>query len=90
MNGTYTATVDRIVDGETAVLLLEEPDTGDVFDQVTIDAEKLPSPARDDGGVLEVTVENGDIIGMEYLDEETTTRRERLQDRFDDLSKRLE
>ncbi len=90
MNGTYIATVDRIVDGETAVLLLEDPDSGDVFEQVTVDAEKLPAPAQQNGGVLTVTLENGAVIDLEYLSKETTVRRERLQERFDDLSRRLD
>jgi len=90
MNGTYIATVDRIVDGETAVLLLEDPDSGDVFEEMTLAVGELPAAAQEDGGLLRVTVEDGEITDLEYLHEETTARRERLQDRFDDLSKRLE
>ena len=87
MDGVYTAVVDRIVDGETAVLLLEDGD--EVVEQRDVPIEKLPDPARTDGGMLRVTVEEETITEYEYLPDETDERRDRAQERFDRLSKRL-
>ena len=87
MTETYTATVDRIVDGETAVLLLEED--GDVVDQLEVDATALPQPAREDGGVLRLTLEDGTVLDATYLTEETNRRRQSAQEQFDRLSERL-
>ena len=87
MDGAYTAVVDRIVDGETAVLLLE--DDGEVVEQRDVPVETLPDAARIDGGVLLVTVEGETITEYEYLPDETAKRRERAQERFNRLSKRL-
>ena len=87
MDGEYTAVVDRIVDGETAVLLLEDGD--EVVEQRDVPVEILPDAARSDGGVLRVSVEGDTITDYEYLPDETAERRERAQERFDRLSKRL-
>lgn len=86
MNGTYTAVVDRIVDGETAVVLIE--DDGDIVEEYTLAVQELPAQAGE-GGVLEVSIENGSLVQLEYLPDETATRRQAAQDRFDRLSERL-
>ncbi len=86
MNGTFTAVVDRIVDGEIAVLLIEDGD--EVVDQFNIDSEELPDEVGE-GGVLTVKIDNGEIISMEYLENETESRQQAAQDRFDRLSERL-
>ena len=87
MTDIYVATVDRVVDGETAVLLLEEGD--EVVDQLDVPVEELPEPAREEGGVLRLIVEADDLVDAEYLDDETARRRERAQNRLDRLSERL-
>ncbi len=87
MNGTYTAMVDRIVDGETAVLLLEED--GETVDQLDIAATRLPSTGRHEGAVLEVRVEAGEFREAEYLPEITQSRKASAQERFDRLSTKL-
>jgi len=86
MQGTYTAVVDRVVDGETAVLLIEEGD--EVIDQFDIDGADLPENV-DEGGVLTVEINNNEITSMEYLENETESRRQASQERFDRLSERL-
>ena len=86
MQGTYTAVVDRIVDGETAVLLIEDGD--EVVDQFDINAEELPEEVGE-GGVLTVQVDDNEIIAMEYFEDETDSRRQTAQERFDRLSERL-
>ena len=86
MDGTYTAVIDRIVDGETAVVLIE--DDGDIVDEYTIPVGELPAKA-DAGTVLEVRIESKDIVAIEVRNEQTEQRKKTNQDRFDRLSKRL-
>ncbi|SDR05008.1 DUF3006 domain-containing protein [Natronobacterium texcoconense] len=87
MNGTFTGVVDRIVDGETAVILLEEG--GEAVDQLDVRVDRLPEPARDEGGVLSVTVSDGKFVDAEYRPEETSNRRESARERLERLSDRL-
>ncbi|MEF8813335.1 MAG: DUF3006 family protein [Halovenus sp.] len=87
MDGTYTATVDRIVDGTTAVLLLEED--GDVAAQLEVPVEALPDEAQADRGVLTVTVEDGELIDVAHRRMETRKRRESARERLARLSERL-
>ena len=86
MQGTYTAVVDRIVDGKTAVLLIEDGD--EVIDQFDINTEELPEKVGE-GGVLTVEVDNNEITSVEYLEDETNSRRQAAQERLDRLSERL-
>ncbi|WP_254810726.1 DUF3006 domain-containing protein [Natronosalvus amylolyticus] len=87
MSETYTVTLDRIVDGRTAVLLLEED--GETVDQLDIDVTMLPSEAQHEGAVLEITVEARELCEVEYLPEVTQSRKESAQERLDRLSTRL-
>ena len=86
MDGTYTAVIDRIADGETAVVLIEND--GDVVEEYNLAVEDLPTEA-DEGGVLEVRIDQGELVQMEYRQDETAARRQSAQDRFDRLSERL-
>lgn len=85
LDGTYTATVDRIVEGQ-AVLLVEA-------DGQTVAERYLPEPELPDdageGAVLELTLERGELVDLAYRPEETTERRERMREKFDRLSRRL-
>ena len=87
MDGTYTGVVDRIVDGETAVLLLEED--GEVIDQLDVPVERLPDQAREDGGVVSVTLNSGELEKIEYRETETVERRERIRGKLDRFSQPL-
>ena len=82
---TYAATVDRIVDGEHVVLLLES-DT-EVVDELVVHREELSEATE--GTRLRVTLEGGDPVEYQIREEETERRRRRLQERFDRLSDRL-
>lgn len=84
MSETYTATLDRVEDGQIAVLLLEED--GETIEQLDVDIERLPEDGQREGAVLEVTVEEGAFQTAEYLPDVTQSRRESMQDRFDRLS----
>ncbi|MFA9416853.1 DUF3006 domain-containing protein [Natrinema sp. HArc-T2] len=89
MSETYTAVLDRIVDGETAVLLLEAD--GNVVDDLPVAVERLPAAGRHEGAVLSVTVDRdeGRLLEATYRADTERDRRESLQDRFDRLSERL-
>ncbi len=87
MTTTYTGVIDRIVDGQTAVILLEED--GNVIEQLDVPITELPSDAQVEGGVLEVTVTDGTYASAEYLPAETNRRRESARERLDRLSKPL-
>ena len=89
MSETYTAVLDRIVDGETAVLLLEAD--GDVVDDLSLAVDALPAAGRHEGAVFEATVDRdeGDLLEVTYRADAERTRREAMQDRFDRLSERL-
>ncbi|WP_126661691.1 DUF3006 family protein [Haloterrigena salifodinae] len=102
MTERYTAVLDRIVDGETAVLLLE--DDGTVVDERVLDVDRLPENGRHEGAVFDVELADDDSLeadddGPETNDDDLETmsyrpslerdRREEAQDRFDRLSERL-
>lgn len=86
MSETRTGVIDRIVDGETAVILIEED--GETVDQFDIDAEGLPEGAGE-GAVLNVEIAGSEVRNLEYLREETNERKQAAQDRLDSLSKLL-
>ena len=88
MDGEYTAVVDRIVDGETAVVLIEADGEQDVIEQFDIPVEELPDECGS-GSVLSVVIADDEIVEMTFRPEKTQNRRERMQEQFDRLSKRL-
>jgi hypothetical protein len=87
MSETYTATLDRIVDGQTAVLLLEEDD--ETVDQLDVDVTMLPPEGQHEGAVLEIAVEASELCEVEYLPEVTQSRKESVQERLERLSTRF-
>jgi hypothetical protein len=86
LDGTYTATVDRIEEG-LAVFLIED-------DGETIDERHHPEPdlpeGVEEGTVCEVAFEEGELVGIEPQPERTADRRQRMREKFDRLSKRLD
>ena len=87
MTGTYTAVLDRIVDGETAVLLLE--DDGTVVDERVLDVGRLPEDGRHEGAVFDVELADEALGELRYRPSAERERRESAQERFDRLSERL-
>lgn len=85
LDGTYTATFDRLEDG-LAVLLVEAD--GETVDERHLQAKELPDAAAE-GAVLEVTFEAGELVDIGHRPEETSSRRMRLREKFDRLSRRL-
>lgn len=88
MSADATAVLDRIVDDETAVLLLE--DDGEVVDQVTLPVDRLPEDGRTDGAVYAIELADGDVLDLTYRADETASRRESAQNRFDRLAERFD
>ena len=84
---TGIGVVDRIVDGTTAVLLLE--DDGKTTDQFDIPVETLPDAGQHEGALFKVEVADGEIADLAYQPERERERRERIEEKFDRLSKRL-
>jgi hypothetical protein len=82
-----TGVVDRIVDGRTAVLLLEED--GEVVEQLDVDVETLPEAGRHEGALFDCQLSEGALAELEHRPNRERNRRERLQKKFDRLSKRL-
>lgn len=78
---TAIAVVDRIVDGQFVVLLLE--DEGEVVDQLVLPREELPEV--EEGDVLCITIEDGELSDFEVLVEETERRRKRAEKRLERL-----
>ena len=79
------AVVDRIVDDQ-AVLLLE--DDGET-DELIVSVTDLPKQAREDGGVLTVAIEDGQVRSITSDTEATNDRRQRIRDKLDRLSRPL-
>jgi len=79
--------VDRIVDGETAVVLLESD--SEVCDQLTVPVDELPEAGRHEGAVFDVSLVDGEPVAFSHRPDTERQRREAAQDRFDRLSKRL-
>ncbi|WP_440770221.1 DUF3006 family protein [Natronorubrum sp. DTA28] len=87
MTETDTAVVDRIVDGKTAVLLLEAGDA--VVDERTMAVESLPEDGRHEGAVFDIEFEDDELRELTYRPSVERERRESAQERFDRLSERL-
>ncbi|WP_226042213.1 DUF3006 family protein [Natrinema sp. DC36] len=89
MRETHTAVLDRIVDGTTAVLLLEED--GTVVDELALAVEELPADGRHEGAVFDAIVDRdaGELLEATYREEVERDRRESTRERFDRLSERL-
>ena len=87
MSESQTAVLDRIVDGETAVLLCEAD--GEIVDELTVPVTELPDDGREEGAVFSISVDGGELETIDYRPDETESRREAAQNRFDRLSERL-
>ncbi|EMA64361.1 DUF3006 family protein [Halorubrum kocurii] len=84
-DGEYTAVVDGVEDGLATVFFERD---GEEVGNAVLEAARLPSDARHADAVLAVTLSGGRIEAASYEPEETTTRAEAAQDRFDRLSRR--
>ncbi|QFU81351.1 DUF3006 domain-containing protein [Natronorubrum aibiense] len=83
-----TAVLDRLVDDEWAVLLLEVD--GTVVDERTLAVERLPEDGRHEGAVFDVDLEGETLRELTYRSSETRDRRQAMQERFDRLSERFD
>jgi len=84
MDGTYTGTLDRVVDG-VAVVLVE--DDGEVCEQLTVPVDELPDAPS--GGQLSLTLSDGELVSVRYDPEATRDREQSARERLDRLSRRL-
>lgn len=74
------AVLDRIVDGEHAVLLVGDPPER----ELVAPAEALPAGARG-GHWLEIELEDGDLVGAEIDHEATERAAERVREKLERL-----
>lgn len=88
MNGTHTACLDRIVDGKTAVLLLE--DDGETVNQLTVDVEELPAAGRHERAIFKVETTGEDLVAAEYWPGEEEKRLEAAREWSERTGKRLD
>lgn len=80
-------TIDRIVDGKKAVILIEDQEDKE---QLVVDKHQVPEEMRYGGCMMEFErTDDGDIENIEHLQERESNRRKRLRDKFDRLSNRL-
>lgn len=84
---TYTATLDRIVDGQRAVLLLE--DDVETIGQLTVDPARLPANGQYEGAHLEVTIEGETLSDVRYHSTAAQSQQESIQSQLHRLSTRL-
>ena len=63
----YVAVVDRIVDGEHVVLLLEED--GDLVDQLVVSVDEFDEVAEGDILLVAVDLEDEVLVAYEHVDE---------------------
>lgn len=85
LDGTYTATVDRIVE-RIAVFLIEDGER--TVDERHLPEDELPGGVSE-GTVCELRFDAGVLVDVEPMAEATAERRERIRERFDALSRRL-
>ena len=80
-------TVDRIVDGDMAVILIEDQEEKE---QLVVDKENIPEGLRYDGCMIEFEIsESQKINNIEHLKESEYERRQGLEDKFDRLSSKM-
>ena len=84
-DGEYAAVLDRF-EAERAVLVLEAD--GEDVAEVAVHRTWLPPAGRTRDAVVAVTVEDGRPVAVEHDPEETASRGEAAQDRFDNLARR--
>jgi len=84
-DGEYTAVVDSI-ENDLATVFFERD--GEEVGNAVLEASQLPSDAQHADAILSVTLTEGTIESATYKPEETATRAEAAQDRFDRLSER--
>lgn len=100
-DGTYRGTIDRIEEGIAVILIEDEQgDTADIdendastsdreiVEELHCSTERLSQRARDDLGVVSVTLVDGEIEAIEHHSQATQRRRSELQNRFDELAER--
>ncbi len=84
-DGSYRATVDRIVEG-TVVLLVENE--GVQLDLPMAEVTAMTDETMSEGELVEIRIESGDVIAIEPEPEETERHRKELRERFERLSER--
>ena len=86
MNGEFTAILDRIVDGETAVLLLEE--NNETVEQFNVKIDELPGEGQHERAIFKVAITERSLTEVEYWLEEEEKRLKEAKEWLDRTAKR--
>lgn len=81
----YRGVLDRF-EGDKAVVLLERD--GSTVDDIVVPRTQLPENGRHVDALFAVEIKSDRLKQITYLPDETATRSEQAQDRFDSLSER--
>lgn len=83
--GTYKAVVDNVED-EIARIFIEED--GKDVGCLHINENDIPLKTVSQDSIYEIHISSEEITGWKFLQEETHNRKERMRQKFDDLSSR--
>jgi hypothetical protein len=84
-DGEYTAVVDSIEDGLATVFFEQD---GDEVGNAVLDPAELPADGRHADAILTVELRDSSINSSKYKPEQTETRLDTAQERFNRLSER--
>lgn len=80
---SYVAVLDRIVDGQHAVLLLEEKD-GQTIDDAVAPVTELPENGRHANAIFDAEFDDGELVRATYMPEEEERRLQRVNELRED------
>jgi len=84
-DGEYTAVVDSIEDGLATVFFEQD---GDEVGNAVLDSAELPADGRHADAILTVELHDSSINSLKYKPQQTETRSDTAQERFNRLSER--
>lgn len=85
LDGSYTATIDRIVGGYAVVLV--EGEDGPI-EELHLDPDELPEGGDGEGDVLQLEFEDGELVDVAAKPDERDERLAEARDRFERLAER--
>lgn len=85
LDGEYVAVLDRFED-DLAVLLIEEGE--ETVGELAVPRSELPADACHQDAILQVSLQNGTLVDVDYDEDETRQRSRDAQGRFDRLARR--
>lgn len=84
-DGIYKAVIDSVEDGIARVFIEEDEED---IESLHIDESDMPLETVSQDEIYEIHIKSKEITGWKFLQEETNRRKERMRQKFDDLSSR--